>query len=203
MLPKICVFGCGSLGANTVINIARRLGDGVRFVLVDYDRIESVNIANQPWYDVNIGQRKSSTLAAYVYRVNASKCDIVTDKVDDVSHFLQKHRKILKDCTLCVDFFDNLPGRRLTQHIADALEVPIMHGGFAETIFLSRWGKAFPLNEKSSATAPICNRQELGTLVTIGAGIAAHAVVQCALKGIKKEAVLEVAGEHLTLSQAL
>lgn len=189
---KICLFGTGSLGANTAINLARRFESSIEFVFVDYDRIEQVNIANQPWYDVNVGQYKVSVLSSYIYRVCKSKSETVNTKVENVESFINKESARIKNVELFVDCFDNLPARNLTQEIADVKKVPILHSGFAENVMLCKWGTSFPLKVKSKSTAPVCNRRDLGPLVTLGAGVTALVVGTYITEKTQNSAFLEL-----------
>jgi len=189
---KICVFGVGSLGANTVINLTRRFETDIEFIFVDFDRIESVNLANQPWYDLNIGQSKATVLSAYIYRV--AKCKSVANltKITDADAFVRNESKNLKDVTMFLDCFDNIASRKITQQIADALKKPILHSGFADNIMMCKWGKEFPLPNTASTAAPVCNRRELGSLITLGAGFTQLVVSNFLLKNKRSWAFLEL-----------
>lgn len=186
------MFGTGSLGAHTVLNLARRFESSIEFVLVDYDRIENVNIANQPWYDVNVGQLKVSVLSAYIYRVCKTKSITHPSKLETATAFIQKENKNIRNVDLFIDCFDNLPSRKVTQEIAVLLKKPILHSGFADTVMLCKWGEQFPLKNKSAATTPICNRRDLGPLVTLGAGITALVVGSYITDKVKNWALLDV-----------
>ena len=189
---KICMFGTGSLGSNTVINLARRFGDGVEFVLVDFDRIEEVNKANQPWYDVNVGQLKVSVLSAFIYRVNKVKSVVISSKIENTTAFITSNKNDLKNVDLYVDCFDNLPSRRITQSIADEMKTLILHSGFTDNICLCAWGSKFPLNGKGSSIPPVCNRRELGSLVSLGAGATALVITNYFVEKRKDQAFLEL-----------
>ena len=195
----VCIFGTGSLGANTAINIARILGDTVNFVLVDYDRIEAVNLANQPWYDVNVGQRKASVLSAYLYRTSTCTSVCVTKKVTSGTSFVTEHQKILNDVDVYVDCFDNMQARRYTRTIARKTNKAILHAGFAENVYLSRWDNAFPLKGTVNR-APVCDRRDLSTLVTIGAGLTAHNIARYLRYSEKSGALLDINGAAISLT---
>lgn len=189
---KICVFGAGSLGANAVINLARRFESTIEFILVDYDRIEQVNIANQPWYDVNVGQYKTSVLSAYIYRVCKAKSITINTKIESSESFYTINKTKLTGVGLCIDCFDNLPARNYTQTIAETIKCPIVHSGFAENVMLCKWGTEFPLKVKSRSTAPVCNRRDLGPLVTLGAGVTALVVGAYITDKVQNSAFLEL-----------
>jgi len=197
---KICIFGTGSLGANTVINLARRFGDSIEFILVDFDRIENVNLANQPWYDVNVGQLKASVLSAFIYRVNKVKSTVIASKIDNASSFINANRNELRTVDIFVDCFDNLPSRRITQEIANRTIKTILHSGFADSVMLCRWDEAFPLNVKGGNTVPICNRRELGSLVNLGAGATALVITNYFVEKRQDSAFLELHKGKATLT---
>jgi len=189
---KICLFGCGSLGANTAINISRRLGADAEFILVDYDSIEHVNLANQPWFDVNIGQKKATVLCSMLYRTNGVKSEPLIRKVEKTMSFINEYRSLLDSVDLFVDCFDNIPSRKLTQNIARKINRPILHAGFSESIFLADWGTNFPLRDSDKALTPICDRRDLATLVVMGSAITEFIVTRYHKTGIKHRKLLEI-----------
>ena len=191
-MKTICIFGTGSLGANIAINIARRWAQDVAFVFVDYDTIESVNLANQPWYDVNVGQRKASVLAAHVYKIAKSTSVVISKKVTKSTSFISEFETILKDVDLFIDCFDTMKSRALTQAIARRMGIPILHAGFSETVCMVRWGTEYPINTDVTTRAPVCDRRDLGTLVVMGAGLVSFVVSAYIQTGAQLSRLLEI-----------
>lgn len=62
------IIGCGSVGGNIAVNLAR-LGV-TKMVLYDFDRVESHNIANQVFRQKDIGEYKIDALAEILNDIN-------------------------------------------------------------------------------------------------------------------------------------
>ncbi len=71
---KIHIVGCGSIGA-TVAEMLARLGLK-NFVLWDFDKVESHNIANQIFVESQIGQPKIEALADIIMSINPEITEI-------------------------------------------------------------------------------------------------------------------------------
>ena len=66
--PTVHIIGCGALGSTIAVQIARL---GVTNIhLWDMDTVESVNIANQQFFDKHIGRTKVSALAEILMDIN-------------------------------------------------------------------------------------------------------------------------------------
>lgn len=191
-MRHVCVFGTGSLGANTAINLARKWSQDIKFTLIDYDIIETVNLANQPWYDVNVGQRKASVLSAYLYRVAKSTSVPIIKKVTCTSSFIREYKSIIKDVDVFVDCFDNMVSRELTQAIASEITKPVLHSGFSEVMCMIRWGTDYPIDVNQPIRAPVCDRRDLVTLITLGAGLTEVVISEYLSTGVQTSKVLEI-----------
>lgn len=68
-VKDVChIIGCGSIGSNVAELLVRY---GIKnIILWDYDRVESHNIANQLFYQDQIGTEKTKALAEILLRIN-------------------------------------------------------------------------------------------------------------------------------------
>ena len=169
---KVIVFGLGSLGSNTVLSLSRRLGDKVGFYLVDYDIIEEKNLANQPWMDVNVNQKKITVLSANLWRISKCKALCHHKKIVTVSDV--KHLPYIEKADLMVDCFDNTASRKVLKRAAQVTKKDIIHSGFSENSFKCAWNDNFRLIGNSRN--PICDRRDLATIVQLGAALTAEAI---------------------------
>lgn len=181
---KILILGCGSLGSNTAMTIARSLSYEVEFDLVDHDVIENKNLANQPWLDFNVGQKKATVLKAVLWHVAKSKA---------VSHIVKIQSKTdlrkVKKPDLIIDCFDNPAARNLSQTMAtEIFKTDILHAGFSEDGFLCSWNLEFEIQGNASVSRePICDRRELARIVQIGSALAAEAAYQYLVNNVQRK----------------
>lgn len=63
-VPRVGVLGCGGIGSNVVLFLAR---SGVRrFLLVDFDRVEASNLNRQCYFPGDLGRLKAEALRDHV-----------------------------------------------------------------------------------------------------------------------------------------
>jgi len=62
---RITIFGLGTIGSNTAMCLAK-LGIG-KFYIVDYDKVESHNIANQMYSEDDLEKLKTETLRQHMF----------------------------------------------------------------------------------------------------------------------------------------
>ena len=172
---RILLFGCGSLGANTALNVAQRFGNRVKFILVDYDKIEVVNLANQPWLDIHIGQSKVVALSQLLYRKAEVEAIPLNFKVEGDDFIGYLNSKVKDSIDLFVDAFDNSKSRIITTKIARLLKKPLLHIGFTEVTYIATWKDIFKGKQDRE---PICNRRELSTVVNLGAAISESVITE-------------------------
>lgn len=72
---RIGVAGCGGIGSNAALLLAR---SGIRqFLLVDFDRIEASNLNRQQYFPEDVGQFKADVLAKTLRRLRTDM-DVLT-----------------------------------------------------------------------------------------------------------------------------
>lgn len=91
------IIGCGSIGSN-VAELLTRYGVN-DFVFWDFDEVESHNLANQIFYDGQVGLKKTSALLDICLNINA---DITVETIDEG----WQGEKLEDYVFLCVDNID-------------------------------------------------------------------------------------------------
>jgi len=115
---RISILGCGALGANLAISLARR---GFKyFWLVDFDKIEEHNFSTQPWRIQDLGRTKALTLASELYMMTKAQAEIYPSRV-------QTARLLQGDAM--VDCFDNHEARKIAQEFS--IGYPVVHAGMS------------------------------------------------------------------------
>ncbi len=123
---RVCVLGCGGLGGY-VIEMLGRLGVGT-ITAVDGGDFEPTNLNRQILCDEKtLGRNKALMAAARMALVNPEIKVVPVPEVftrDNGSQILAGHH-------LAIDALDNVPSRLLLQDLAEALEIPFVHGAIA------------------------------------------------------------------------
>jgi len=118
------VAGCGGLGANAALALARA-GTG-RLILADHDRVEFSNLNRQPYFLGDVGKPKVEVLAEYLRSGNPDmilKLHRSTLKPDDIS-------QLFAEADLMIEAFDRAEDKKwLIESWTEAFpEKPIVCG---------------------------------------------------------------------------
>jgi sulfur carrier protein ThiS adenylyltransferase len=103
---KVGIAGCGGLGSNVAIALAR-LGVG-KLVLVDYDVVEPSNLNRQQYFVDQIGKYKVDALRETLARINPYV------QVQAICLRLNRENteEVFKDCNVVAECFDNPVAKR-------------------------------------------------------------------------------------------
>jgi sulfur carrier protein ThiS adenylyltransferase len=98
----IGIAGCGGLGSNAAIALARI---GVKkLIIVDFDKVEPSNLNRQQFFISDIGKNKTEALAAYIKKVNPF---VIIEK-----HLIKLTLKnifdIYNECPIIIEAFDKV-----------------------------------------------------------------------------------------------
>ncbi len=97
---SIAIAGCGGLGSNAAVALAR-IGIGT-LILVDFDRVELSNLNRQYFFRDQIGQFKAIALAENIKRIDPGiRLDVHTLKLDE-----QNIVKLFGNADLVIEAFD-------------------------------------------------------------------------------------------------
>ena len=115
---RIGIAGCGGLGSNCAMALARA-GVG-RLVIADFDVVSRENLDRQYYFLDQVGQKKVQALQENLRRVNP---DIVVE-AHDLRLGPDEVRRIFKDCQVIVEAFDRADMKLMiietvTEHMAD------------------------------------------------------------------------------------
>ena len=171
---KITIFGCGAIGANLAVSLARRGFDN--FMLVDYDKISEHNMSTQPWSMQDLGRLKTVTLANMIYGMTRAKCAVVSNKVSSTKHGI--------DSDIFIDCFDNHVSRQIVQDMASI--GPVLHVGMSnQNTGEVTWAERYHVPPDVKLNDP-CNYPMSRTLVDLTVVATSESVIEFFDKGIKK-----------------
>lgn len=128
---KIVVVGCGFLGSLFVEEVCKlqyALEKPVSLILIDDDKIEERNTANQFFAPVDAGQSKAAILAERAMQYDQEATPIMERVGRD------NWPELAEDADLIIDAVDNIPTRQFlwAKAMHANSKVPVMHMGLAE-----------------------------------------------------------------------
>jgi len=98
----IGIAGCGGLGSNAAIALARI---GVKkLVITDFDKVEPSNLNRQQFFISDIGKNKTDALALFIKKVNPF---VVVEK-HVIKLSLKNIFDVYKDCPIIIEAFDKV-----------------------------------------------------------------------------------------------
>lgn len=143
----ITVCGVGTLGAHLVEHLCRQGSDIVR--VIDFDKVESVNLANQPYQRHQVGQPKTRALEELITRGNGRGLETVQKRLT-----AENADRLLEGSDLVIDAFDTPEARQAVRNSCLRAARPCLHAGmhpsgYAEVL----WNERYTVGEKDGADA--------------------------------------------------
>ena len=123
-MNKMLICGAGLLGGNLVEHLART--SLYQLTVLDFDKVEQRNLANQPYYQHQLGKSKVAALAETVFRIRGQKLDTLHKQLNSANA-----RGLVKEFELVVDCFDNHQARHDLQQACRQGRVPLIHLGLS------------------------------------------------------------------------
>lgn len=155
---RVVFAGVGALGSNAVV-LCRELD--VELVLVDFDVVESKNLASQAFVKQSLRKNKAVAVAMQLrnfWDVTAAFFQVRMTR-DNV-------REICTGANLVVDCFDNAESRRVLSDLHHDMNIrigepqgfPLVHAAIAATgdFGLVRWEERFQADEEDVAGSHTC-----------------------------------------------
>jgi len=126
------IAGCGGLGSNAAISLAR-VGLG-SLVLVDFDKVEEGNLNRQYYFSDQVGSYKAIALKENVRRVNPS--------VAVVAHLVELTPKLITDlfsgCDIVLEAFDRA---EMKEMIIECVQTAFPSMPLISGMGMAGWGK--------------------------------------------------------------
>jgi len=149
-VPRLVFCGVGALGSNAVL-YCRELGAELR--LVDFDRVESRNLAAQWFVKQSIGKNKAEAVRLQLANFYGRKAEAMAVRLG-----AHNAAQLLEGCDLAVDCFDNQDSRLVLAEAARARAVPLLHAALAAdgTFGLVRWDERFAPDREDTEGQATC-----------------------------------------------
>lgn len=164
---KIVICGVGALGS-TAVQYLRNVEAELR--LVDFDRVESKNLAAQWFVKQSLGKNKAEAVRLQLANFYGAKAEAMGVRLAPTNA-----AQLLADCALAVDCFDNADSRLALSTAARAANVPLVHAALAAdgTFGLVRWDERFTPDREDAAGQATCEGGEhLPMIGLVGATLA-------------------------------
>jgi molybdopterin/thiamine biosynthesis adenylyltransferase len=173
----LAVCGAGALGANIAESLAR-IGF-MRLRVVDRDRIEERNLSTQPFYRSDAGAFKARVLANALYRALGVEVDARSVELTKTNA-----AKLLTECALVVDVFDNSASRRVLKEYAEGARLPCLHAGLAGDYAEVIWNEVYRV--PSAAQDDVCDYPLARNLATLAVAVACESIVEFVATGAQR-----------------
>jgi molybdopterin-synthase adenylyltransferase len=164
---RIVICGVGALGSTATLFI-RNVDAELR--LIDFDRVESKNLAAQWFVKQSVGKAKAESVRLQLANFYGRKAEAL-----GVRLAANNTEQLLADCDLAVDCFDNADSRIALSEACRAKQLPLVHGALAAdgTFGMVRWDERFTPDREDVAGQATCEGGEhLPMIGLVGATIA-------------------------------
>jgi molybdopterin/thiamine biosynthesis adenylyltransferase len=164
---RILIAGVGALGS-TAVHYLRNVDAELR--LVDFDRVESKNLAAQWFVKQSIGKPKAEAVRLQLANFYGARAEAITTRL-----VANNSAQLLADCDLAVDCFDNADSRLVLADAARTAGIPLLHGALSAdgTFGLVRWDERFTADREDVEGQATCEGGEhLPMIGLVGATLA-------------------------------
>lgn len=184
----IIVFcGIGALGSTAAV-LCRSLGAELR--LVDFDRVETKNLAAQVFVKQSLGKNKAEAMKMQLWNFWAVKAEAMGVKVT-----AENVAAACAGADLIVDCFDNKAGREVLSSHARAAGLALVHAALAAdgTFGLVRWDERFTPDAEDTAGQATCEGGEHLPFIGLLAATLARAIQDFVEHGRRRDAMVNLA----------
>jgi len=165
---KILFCGGGALGSHGLF-LARDLEHDL--AVVDFDRVETKNLASQWFVKQMVGRNKATALKMQLQNFYDAQLQDYPIRLTELNA-----ETILGAADLIVDCFDNAASRRLIQEFVRARQKACVHAGLAANgeFGVVRWDKHFVIDEEATPGQATCEgRGFLPLILRVSSSLAA------------------------------
>jgi hypothetical protein len=188
MTERIVVCGVGALGS-TAVQLCRNVGAELR--LVDFDRVESKNLAAQWFVKQSVGKNKAEAVRLQLANFYGAKAEAM-----GVRLAASNAAQLLAGCTLAVDCFDNADSRLTLADAARAARVPLVHAALAGdgTFGIVRWDERFVPDREDVAGQATCEGGEHLPMIGLVAATLARAIEDFVRTDERRDYMISLSG---------
>jgi molybdopterin/thiamine biosynthesis adenylyltransferase len=185
---RVVICGVGALGS-TAVQYCRNLEAELR--LVDFDRVESKNLAAQWFVKQSLGKHKAEAIRLQLANFYGVKAEAMTVRLAATNA-----AQLLAGATLAVDCFDNADSRLTLSDAARAAGIPLVHGALAAdgTFGLVRWDERFTPDREDAPGQPTCEGGEHLPMIGLVGATLARAIQDFVRSGAHNDYMISLSG---------
>lgn len=166
---NVVIVGVGALGSHLVQFLRN---EDVEIVVIDFDRVESHNVASQFHGKPSVGKKKVQALGQSMQFLYGRHLSVIPSK-------LKKNnvKQLLGDADLVIDCLDNGESRRLVQDFVRERSIACLHGALAADGSFGRitWDREFVIDDEAGAGDPTCEDGDFLPFIAITSAYLARA----------------------------
>ncbi|HEY0990088.1 MAG TPA: ThiF family adenylyltransferase [Kofleriaceae bacterium] len=188
MTTRVVVCGVGALGS-TAVHYCRNLAVELR--LVDFDRVESKNLAAQWFVKQSVGKNKAEAIRLQLANFYGAKAEALGVRLAATNA-----AQLLAGCGLAVDCFDNADSRIALAEAARAAGVPLVHAALAGdgTFGIVRWDERFVADREDVAGQATCEGGEHLPMIGLVGATLARAIQDFVRAGDRRDYMISLSG---------
>jgi molybdopterin/thiamine biosynthesis adenylyltransferase len=185
---RIVVCGVGALGS-TAVQYVRNVEAELR--LVDFDRVESKNLAAQWFVKQSLGKNKAEAVRLQLANFYGAKAEALGVRLAATNA-----AQLLAGCGLAVDCLDNADSRIVLSDAARAAGVPLVHAALAAdgTFGLVRWDERFTADREDAPGQATCEGGEHLPMIGLVGATLARAIQDFAASGAQRDYLISLSG---------
>jgi molybdopterin/thiamine biosynthesis adenylyltransferase len=185
---RVVICGVGALGS-TAVSLLRNVDVELR--LVDFDRVESKNLAAQWFVKQSVGKNKAEAVRLQLSNFYGAKSEAL-----GVRLAANNAAQLLEGCGLAVDCFDNADSRNLLSEAARQHAIPLLHGALAAdgTFGLVRWDESFTADREDEPGQATCEGGEHLPMIGLVGATLARAVQDFVRSGSRHDYSISLSG---------
>lgn len=188
MTARIVVCGVGALGS-TAVQFCRNVDAELR--LVDFDRVESKNLAAQWFVKQSVGKNKAEAVRLQLANFYGAKSEAMGVRLAATNA-----AQLLAGVTLAVDCFDNADSRLALAEAARTANVPLVHAALAGdgTFGIVRWDERFVPDREDIAGQATCEGGEHLPMIGLVGATLARAIQDFVRAGERRDYMISLSG---------
>ncbi len=185
---RVVICGVGALGSTTV-QLIRNLDVELR--LVDFDRVESKNLAAQWFVKQSVGKAKAESVRLQLANFYGKKAEALNVRLG-----VNNTEQLLAGCDLAVDCFDNADSRITLSSACRERQLPLLHGALAAdgTFGIVRWDERFTPDREDVAGQATCEGGEHLPMIGLVGSTIARAIQDFVKGGTRHDYLVSLSG---------
>lgn len=185
---RIVICGVGALGSTAVL-YCRNVDAELR--LVDFDRVESKNLAAQWFVKQSVGKNKAEAIRLQLANFYGARAEAIGARLAATNA-----TQLLAGADLAVDCFDNADSRNVLSEHAREIKVPLVHAALAAdgTFGMVRWDERFTADREDTPGQPTCEGGEHLPMIGLVGATLARAIQDFAKDGARHDYLVSLSG---------